>query len=50
MSEHVDVLKRGYDAFNSGDAETLAGVFADDIRGREARTSAFPEPAPQRTR
>jgi uncharacterized protein len=32
MSENVDVLKRGYDAFNSGDQETLAGVFADDVR------------------
>src|SRR5690242_14314569 len=32
MSENVDVLKRGYEAFNSGDGETLAGVFADDVR------------------
>jgi ketosteroid isomerase-like protein len=32
MSENVDVLKRGYDAFNSGDQETLAGVFAEDVR------------------
>ena len=32
MSENVDVLKRGYDAFNSGDGETLAGVFAEDVR------------------
>ena len=32
MSENVDALKRGYDAFNSGDTETLAGVFADGIR------------------
>ena len=32
MSENVDVLKSGYDAFNSGDQETLARVFADDVR------------------
>ena len=32
MSENVDTLHRGYDAFNSGDGETLAGVFAEDVR------------------
>ena len=32
MSENVDVLKRGYDAFNGGDQQTLAGVFAEDVR------------------
>lgn len=32
MSENVDTLQRGYDAFNSGDGETLAGVFAEDVR------------------
>jgi ketosteroid isomerase-like protein len=32
MSDNVDALKRGYDAFNNGDAETLAGVFAEDVR------------------
>jgi uncharacterized protein len=32
MAENVDVLQRGYDAFNSGDAETLAGVFSEDVR------------------
>jgi uncharacterized protein len=32
VSENVDVLKRGYDAFNEGDQETLAGVFAEDVR------------------
>lgn len=31
MSENVETLKRGYEAFNSGDVETLAGVFAEDI-------------------
>ena len=32
ISENVDTLQRGYDAFNSGDVETLSGVFADDVR------------------
>jgi uncharacterized protein len=32
MSENADVIKRGYEAFNSGDAETLSEVFADDVR------------------
>jgi uncharacterized protein len=32
MSENVDTLKRGYDAFNSGDGEALAGVFNEDVR------------------
>ncbi len=32
MSENVDTLKRGYEAFNTGDGETLAGVFAEDVR------------------
>ena len=32
MSENVDTLKRGYEAFNSGDVETLTGLFAEDVR------------------
>src|SRR3954454_37702 len=32
MSENTDVLQRGYDAFNGGDGEALAGVFAEDVR------------------
>ena len=32
MSQNVQTLQRGYDAFNGGDAETLAGVFAEDVR------------------
>ena len=32
MSDNVDVLKRGYDAFNGGDQQTLADVFAEDVR------------------
>ena len=34
MSQNVDVVKRGYDAFNSGDGETLASVLAEDIHWR----------------
>ena len=32
MSQYEDTLRRGYDAFNSGDAETLSAVFAEDVR------------------
>ena len=32
MSENTDALQRGYDAFNSGDQQTLADVFAEDVR------------------
>ncbi len=32
VSENVDVIQRGYDAFNSGDAQALAEVFAEDVR------------------
>jgi len=32
VSENVDALKRGYDAFNNGDAEGLAATFAPDVR------------------
>jgi uncharacterized protein len=42
MSENVDVLKRGYDAFNSGDGETLAGVFADDVRWEGSEDDRVP--------
>jgi ketosteroid isomerase-like protein len=30
MSENADILKRGYEAFNSGDVDTVSEVFADD--------------------
>ena len=42
MSENVDVLKRGYDAFNSGDGETLAGVFAEDVRWEGTNDERIP--------
>ena len=42
MSDNVDTLKRGYEAFNSGDAETLAGVFAEDIRWEGSNDDRVP--------
>lgn len=42
MSENVDVLKSGYDAFNGGDQETLAGVFADDVRWEGSNDDRVP--------
>ena len=42
MSANVDTLKRGYDAFNSGDAETLAGVFAEDVRWEGSNDDRVP--------
>jgi uncharacterized protein len=32
MSENTDALKKGYDAFNSGDLEGVAALFAEDVR------------------
>ena len=34
MSQNVDVVKRGYDAFNSGDGQTLASLIAEDVNWR----------------
>ena len=42
MSENTDTLKRGYDAFNSGDIETLAGVFHDDVRWEGSNNAKVP--------
>lgn len=42
MSDNVDAIKKGYDAFNSGDAETLAGVFAEDVRWEGSRDQRVP--------
>ena len=32
MSENSDALKRGYNAFNSGDIDTVAEIYEDDVR------------------
>jgi ketosteroid isomerase-like protein len=42
MSENSDALKRGYDAFNSGDAETMSALFADDISWEGPNTEGVP--------
>ena len=42
MSENVDVLKGGYDAFNSGDQQALADVFADDVRWEGSNDERVP--------
>ena len=42
MPANVDTLKRGYEAFNSGDAETLAGVFAEDVRWEGSNDDRVP--------
>lgn len=42
MSENTDVLKRGYEAFNSGDGDTLSELFADDIRWEGPNTEGVP--------
>jgi uncharacterized protein len=42
MSENADVLKRGYEAFNSGDVETVSEVFADDASWEGPNTPGVP--------
>ena len=42
MSQNSDALRRGYDAFNSGDQEGLAALFADDIRWEGPNTPGVP--------
>jgi uncharacterized protein len=32
LSENTDALKKGYDAFNSGDIEGVGAIFAEDVR------------------
>ena len=42
MSQNVDIVKRGYDAFNSGDGETLASVLAEDVQWRGTDDERIP--------
>ena len=42
MSQNSDALKRAYDAFNSGDIDTVAETFADDIRWEGPNTDGVP--------
>jgi ketosteroid isomerase-like protein len=42
VSQNVETVKRGYDAFNSGDAETLASVLAEDVRWESTSDERVP--------
>jgi hypothetical protein len=42
MSENSDALKRGYDAFNSGDADMLAAIYEDDVVWEGPNTEGVP--------
>ena len=42
MSENSDALKRGYEAFNGGDAQTLSELFADDVHWEGPSTEGVP--------
>jgi ketosteroid isomerase-like protein len=42
MSENSDALKRGYDAFNSGDVEGVSAIFADDITWEGPNSEGVP--------
>jgi ketosteroid isomerase-like protein len=42
MSDNTDVIKRGYEAFNNGDAEALSEVFADDIQWEGPNAEGVP--------
>lgn len=42
MSDNLDALKRGYEAFNKGDIDAVLGIFADDIRWEGPNTDGVP--------
>ena len=42
MSDNTDALKRGYDAFNTGDADTVAALYHDDVRWEGPGTEGLP--------
>jgi uncharacterized protein len=42
MSQNTDVLKGGYDAFNSGDQQALTEVFAEDVRWEGSNDKRVP--------
>lgn len=42
MSENSEALKRGYEAFNNSDAETLASLYEDDVRWEGPDTQGIP--------
>ena len=42
MSENSDALKRGYEAFNNGDAETVAELYSDDVTWEGPNSDGVP--------
>ena len=42
MSENSDALRRGYDAFNSGDAATVAELYSDDVTWEGPNSEGVP--------
>lgn len=42
MSENTDALRRGYEAFNSGDVETVSALLADDARWEGPASEGVP--------
>ena len=42
MSQNSDALKRGYDAFNSGDIDTVAEIYEDDVHWEGPNTQGVP--------
>jgi ketosteroid isomerase-like protein len=42
MSENSDALKRGYEAFNNGDIDTVREIFEEDIRWEGPNADGVP--------
>jgi uncharacterized protein len=42
MSENSDALKRGYEAFNNGDAEAVAELYTDDVTWEGPNSEGVP--------
>lgn len=42
MSENSDALENAYEAFNSGDAATVAALYADDVTWEGPTTEGLP--------
>src|SRR4051794_37891947 len=42
MSENSDALKKGYEAFNNGDADTVAALYSDDVTWEGPNSEGVP--------
>jgi uncharacterized protein len=42
MSDNSEALRRGYEAFNTRDADTLAALYEDDVRWEGPNTQGIP--------